>query len=210
MDSVLSKQVLLANDAIFTDERLLARGCAFLIQDENQVWAVTGRPWQQGDTSAVISNQQLRGTIQSWRLYPRGPLDIPKDTIEVRYDSSQSTAYKEDILVLKAPSRPTGFAALKPQFELPIEDDTLFLIGCPLDEPGCRQKVYPMIFQKYTAKWSILTFLLLDEVNTNGFGGAPIVNRQGEVVALLTGGGKFADLEIVRATHIKAIKQPYR
>jgi hypothetical protein len=208
LDSVLQKQVLLVNGATFTKEKLVARGNAFLMRYESQLWAVTAKPWIQADSGSdlPIEIRDLKGMIKSWRLYPRLAVDAPNDTFPAMYDSSQNSVYGEDILFLKAQTDPSQFAVLKPQLELPAVDDTLFLIGCPMSEPGCRQNVYPLTFQKYVPKASVLSFILQREVDLNGFGGAPIVNRRGEVVALLVGGGDFLDLQIVQATHIAAIK----
>lgn len=209
LDSVLQKQVLLANDASFTDEKLQARGSAFLMRYDNQLLGVTGRPMIVGDTSAnpTPTIKHLRSVIQSWGMYPHGATATPQNSIPVAYDSTQRSSYKADILLLKAQSDLTEFAALKPQFELPAIDDTLFLVGCPRGEAGCKQNVYPVVFQKYIAKGSNMTFLLQNNADTYGFGGAPILNRQGEVVAMLVGGGDFLDLHIVNAIHIKAVEK---
>jgi hypothetical protein len=209
LDSVLQKQVLLANDATFEGEPLMARGSAFMMRYQDQLFGVTGRPWIVGDTSMhpTPTIKRMRSAIKSWRMYPHGAAATPDNAMEVAYDSSQSSSYKEDIIFLKAQSDLTEFAALKPQFELPTIDDTLFLIGCSIGDPACKQNVYPVVFQKYVPKGSSLTFLMPSDANTDGFGGAPIVNRQGEVVAMLISGGDFLDLHIIDAIHIKAVQK---
>lgn len=203
---------MLVNDADFSKERIGARGNTFLIKHEGRVWAVTGMPWIEIDSvdKPTIPYRLLTTAFKSWRVYPRVTIDAAKDTFALTLDSTQAMRDDADILLLKPPGDRAGLAELTPQFELPAKDDTLYLIGCPRTEPECSQKAYRLVFQRSEAKGALLTFFLEDDVNLDGFGGAPILTKEGRVVGLLIGGGSFLKLNLIQATHIAVIKQILR
>lgn len=51
-----------------------------------------------------------------------------------------------DILLLNVASNTFDPAIPKPNFVLPAVNETLYLIGCPYSESGCKQNVYQLKF----------------------------------------------------------------
>lgn len=64
-----------------------------------------------------------------------------------------------------------------------------------------------MTYLQYEAADATLVCEIKTNVEMSGFSGAPLVNRAGEVVGVLVGGGEQGGVSYITATHIKEIQK---
>ncbi|MDJ1485122.1 hypothetical protein QNI16_31780 [Cytophagaceae bacterium YF14B1] len=196
-------QILLTNQADFTDHESLFGASAFLLTYHNQTFAVTAKHLivEAGGVTPPIKASELNQLIQVWNLYPRAGMI---DTVLIDTLINTSDQIQNDILIFSIKSLQTSFYPLKPRFQPVNERDTLYVIGCPYTEEECRQNKYPIQFLE--ANNNLLTFEGMYGIQLRGFSGCPIIDQNGYVVGILTSGGEQNGKNYVIAEAISIIK----
>lgn len=104
--------------------------------------------------------------------------------------------WNEDFIVLETEALTSEFETevLPVSFELPRRGDRVYVFGCTYDAAtGCIQAMYPA--EVAGMRFGYLSFRYdMPPSNGSGFSGAPVLNDEGELVAVLTGG--YGDLDI--------------
>ena len=208
VDELLKKQVLLTNSAKFTGNRTLEGASGFLIKHNNAIFAVTARHLL-GDAGGVepeVLIGQLDKNLIEWQMSPRIVTDAARETVKLNAKNLDFANSTKDLVLLKVASETFDLAVLKPNFNLPTINETLYLIGCPYSERQCKQNSYKVNFVAYDYKESQLIGTIDHDVDLSGFSGAPLVNGGGEAIGVLVGGGESGGKKLVTATHIKEIQ----
>lgn len=201
-------QILLTNEADFKEHTSLYGASSFLIDFNSTFYAVTAKHLigKDGGVEPEILPMDLPKKIESWKMYPRVQNKISNDTVLISDSNYKFIQTNADILLLKIKNDVQNLAKLKPNFDLPKENDSLFIIGCPYSEKDCRQNIYPCTYVFFDTKSKMLFFELKKNIELPGFSGAPIIDKNGLVVAVLTSGWEDNGSYFVGGTFIKEIE----
>lgn len=210
IDELLKKQILLTNDAEFSGNRTLEGASGFLIKHNGENFAVTARHLlgEDGGVEPSVSVEQLKTEVfKKWEMKPRVVTNAGKETVKLSAEGIDFSGSANDIVLLKIVSKDFQIEPLTPSFELPTEDENLFLIGCPYSEKNCKQNSYKLKFVEFDETKNLLVAEINSNVDLRGFSGAPVVNGKGEVVGVLVGGGVDGGKNYATATSIREIQK---
>ena len=207
--SLLKKQILLTNTAIFADNRILEGGSGFLIRHNNQTFAVSAKHLlgEAGGVEPEVNLTQLDKSLTIWRMTPRVVVNAATETVNLNAKGLDFKQTVHDILLLNVASETFDLAILKPNFALPAVGESLYLIGCPYSETHCKQNVYRLKFAEYDKTEAALFCEITSDVDLRGFSGAPVVNQNGEAVGVLVSSVEANGKIYAAATHIKEIQK---
>lgn len=207
VNNLLKKQVLLTNEAQFTKNRTLEGASGFLIKHNGTNFAVTVSHLlgEAGGVEPEVQVVDLVKSLTKWEMMPRVVTNAARETVKLSADGLDFSRSTADIVLLKVVSNNFEIEVLTPNFEIPTEGETLYIIGCPYIEDKCRQNSYPVEF--LGLEENLLVGETNTKVNLSGFSGAPLVNGKGEVVGALVGGGSSDGKNYVSATPIREIRK---
>ena len=207
---VAKNQITLTNLALFkghTDE--MSGASSFLINYRNKIFAVTAKHVL-GEATGVepeIKAKELNKFLYSWKMFPRVPINPKFDTIKIGAGKLNYDDLDKDILLLEVTNTKFNILALKPNFHLPTKGDKLYIIGCPYSQQKCKQNIYEIFYDSFDKEMSMLNFIIKCKFELSGFSGAPIVDKEGNVVCVLTSGWKEGKIKFVGGTFIKEIEK---
>jgi CBS domain-containing protein len=178
-----SPQVLLANEATFTDGQHVDGASAFLVQVGQRQYALTANHLlgPDGGIEPAKKRSQVAGELVSWKLFARqGATDtVQLDKLLNAVDSDSS-----DALVFSIRGGKSSYHALTPRYDAPAKGEEVYLIGCPYAEADCTQNRYPVRVEDASE-----TEYLVEQGESptlSGFSGCPVVDKQGRVIGLLS------------------------
>ena len=203
------KQILLTNYAEFKGSRTLEGASGFLINYDNANYAVTARHLlgEAGGIEPEVNINALDKNLIKWEMSPRIVMNAASETVRLNAKGLDFSKSTHDIVLLNVVSDTFNFEVLTPNFSLPNTGETLYLIGCPYSETGCRQNTYAVRYVKYDAFEGALVCEITSKVEMAGFSGAPLINGKGEVVGVLVSGSESDGKTYIIATHIKEIQK---
>ena len=179
-------QIVLTNHAEFHGHTALQGASSFLIRtDDGRVLAATAAHLigSAGGVDPPLTTSEVPDAIRVWKMFPRTK---PEASVAIRGVGLQGLDYPQfDWLVLtidEAPELPAYPLRIRSN---PVQiGETLYLIGCPYIERDCTQNVYTC---RVTERVGIRFRYDLDPpVDIRGFSGAPIVDRNGYLVGVMT------------------------
>jgi Trypsin-like peptidase domain len=206
---VKQNQILLTNEANFKGHSGLYGASSSLVHFRNKVFAVTAKHLlgSDGGVEPEINPKDLALYFEEWIMYPRININNSYDTIRIKKTLLNYDQVNSDILLLEVENSKNNIFTLTPNFELPNEKDSLFVIGCPYNEENCRQNIYKVIYTSYDLTSNSLICVIEDEVNLAGFSGAPVLDIEGKIVGILTGAWEENGREYVVATSIREMNK---
>ena len=183
-----SPQVLLTNGAAFTDGQRMDGASAFLVQAGAQRYAVTAKHLigEDGGIEPKKLPSHLNAELGIWQLFARRQAS---DTLLIDQLLNTVDADSSDALVFSVKAGKTSYQALVPRYDAPAKGEEVYLIGCPYAEPDCRQNRYPVRVVETSPKEYLLTKNQTPELK--GFSGCPVVDKQGQVIGLLSFSVKY-------------------
>ena len=201
-------QILLTNEADFKNSTSLYGASSFLLEFNNSFYAVTAKHLigKDGGVEPEISPMDLPNSIINWKMFPRIENRVSNDTVIISNTNYKSIQTNADILLLKINDYKGNLCKLKPVSELPEENDTLFIIGCPYSENNCRQNVYPCNYMLFDNETNMIICELKENIELPGFSGAPVLDKNGFVVAVMTAGWEDNGKYYIGGTFINEIK----
>ncbi|MEO6719588.1 MAG: trypsin-like peptidase domain-containing protein [Ferruginibacter sp.] len=207
---VAKNQILLTNLALFKDHKDEMIGAsAFLINYKNKVFAVTAKHVL-GEAMGVepeIKVGDLKKFLISWKMFPRVKINPRLDTVIIGASTLNYDSLNKDILLLEVTNTKFNILPLNPNFNLPTKGDNLYIIGCPYSQEKCKENVYEIFYDSYDEETSMLNFIIKSKFDLSGFSGAPIVDKEGKVVSILTSGWEERKIKYVGGTFIKEIER---
>jgi Trypsin-like peptidase domain len=192
-------QILLTNEANFNGHTSMEGASSFLVQvdwdkENKKIYAVTAKHLigEDGGVSPEIKPINFNGVLKKWIMYPRTN-ENEFVVIEKLLDEKQSDP-KIDILIFAIKNNSTKIYPLKmtprgiPLFK---ENETAFIIGCPYKQKDCKQNIYKGSYLGYDKDESkIVIQNVKPALDMSGFSGAPIVDKDGFVYAVVYGSEK--------------------
>ncbi|XXY47233.1 serine protease [Sorangium sp. So ce269] len=180
-------QLVLTNLAEFHGHTPLQGASAFLLKTQDGRTLIATAKHLLGTNGGVdpeISIPVLDSAIRSWRLFPRTLPDQLVEAGKVAVGGLDDPRRDWLILTLKDTARtlPATPLRLRPR---PVEvGEQVYLVGCPYAEATCKQNVYS---GKVTARSGDRFRYDIDPpVDLRGFSGAPVVDRAGHAVGVMT------------------------
>jgi S1-C subfamily serine protease len=180
-------QLVLTNDAQFNDHTALQGASAFLVRaDDGRVLAATASHLigAAGGVEPQIAIAELDQAIRRWTMFPRTMRDREVEVGGIAADDLDAPDL--DWLVLTIKNAPSSLPAtpLKIRSEPAQIEEEVLLVGCPYSERRCVQNVYA---GKITARQDDrFRYDIAPPVDIHGFSGAPIVDRNGYLVGVMT------------------------
>jgi hypothetical protein len=180
-------QLVLTNHAEFNGHTPLRGASAFLVKTrDSRTLAATARHLigENGGVQPEISLAALNGAIRSWRMYPR---TLPGDSVmaeNVGCSGLDDENLDWLILTIKNTGKALPATPLMLRAQPAQIGEKVYLVGCPYVEEACKQNVYP---GKVTTRVGDRFRYDIDPpVDIRGFSGAPIIDRNGHVVGVMT------------------------
>lgn len=202
-------QVLLTNSAEFKDHSGLNGASSFLIEYNNKTYVATAKHLlgEAGGVEPEIKPNELHNYLLNWKLFPRVPINESSDTVLIGKDIINYSKLEKDILILPVANRKHDILVLNPNFQMPKENDQVFIIGCPYSEEDCKQNIYEGKFSFYDTETGLLVIVLKNKIELPGFSGAPLVDAKGNAIGVVTCGWEENGVYNVGATFIKEIQK---
>jgi len=177
-------QFLLMNEAYFTGERILFGASAFLVTNDKDTFVCTAKHLlgPDGGVSPALENDQVNSAMIRWKLYTRSQA---KDTF---YAGELLNAKRDpaDILLLKLEKGGSSVLPLHASLESPGQGERCYIVGCEYKEEDCLQNVFAVNFAgNFSGR---LKFTNVPAFELPGFSGAPVLNKSGRVIGVLTAG----------------------
>jgi hypothetical protein len=181
-------QLVLTNVASFKGHTPLEGASSFLVMSPSGgTLAATARHLigENGGVEPEIHPTKLDSVLQSWRMHPR---TAPDAFVEIQgLGVSGLEGDEMDWLILSIKQSPSPLPCtplrLRPK---PVEiGESVYLIGCPYIEEGCQQNVYQCEVTE-RAFGDRFKYTVEPAVDIRGFSGAPIIDKSGFVVGVMT------------------------
>lgn len=181
-------QIVLTNEAVFQGHTSLQGASCFLIQSKRgKVFLATARHLlgPAGGVEPTVRVDRLDNVLRSWRVFPRTQPEKATQVEQVALPNLD--ANDRDWLILNVAGS-SGSLPAKPLRlrQRPVtEGETVFMVGCSYADSNATQNVYKGIITKryYKDYWR---FDIHPSVELPGFSGAPILDKDGLVVGLVT------------------------
>jgi len=181
-------QIVLTNVAEFRGHTPLHGASCFLLEaSSGTTWAATALHLigENGGVEPEINVRQLDQKISTWRMFPR---TVPESYVEIDKVAVGGLGQGGDdwlLLTIKASNRALPATPLKLRSRPVQVGEMVFLIGCPYEEEDCKQNVYAgTVVERGNA--AFFRYNLETPVDIRGFSGAPIVDKDGHLVGVMT------------------------
>lgn len=181
-------QIVLTNEAVFDGHTPLRGSSAFLIRTQgNRILAATAKHLlgAGGGVEPPVSTKELSEVLRSWRVHPRTMPETAVDLGALSGSGEDLPGCDWLLLTVKRSSDRLPAYPLRPRSQPVRVGEKVYLIGCPYSEPNAKQNVY--VGKVTERKHDRFRYDLDPPVRLNGFSGAPIVDRRGNVVGIMTG-----------------------
>jgi len=181
----LDSQVLLRNQYTFKDGRSATGASSFLVKHQGKSYIITAKhmlnDWM--GITPEIPPSEFTANLEFWVSH------APQNTRQSIFAESILTPnddWDRDIIVMSHKGRPVALEPLNLSEQVPTPGDSFYVTGCPYEEPECSQNSYRIIYtgsngSKLNFKWPN------KRISSKGFSGAPILDENGNAVAVYIG-----------------------
>ncbi len=184
-----SVQILLTNEYQL-NQSLEYGASSFLIKAKGDTLLCTAKHLlgEAMGISPEIKTDEFNSSLEFWIAYPRNG-KITNDTISVSKLITEKQNDDDIILLDCHLGKENAIVPLTPRFSKPAKEERFELIGCQYSDSECHQQIYFATMDSYQGG----QILLKSEVKFApiGFSGAPVIDSNGFVIGLLSGGGEF-------------------
>ncbi|WP_443750733.1 trypsin-like peptidase domain-containing protein [Asticcacaulis solisilvae] len=182
--TVTRTQVLLRNIIRFRTGQEAAGASAFMLDVRGRTYAVTVKHMLGEDMGVVppVKPSAVNTQLKEWLFFVPGTRSVvararqlvtPNDNLDI----------DRVALSLEAGTMSPGISVLKLADSAPKVGDTLFIMGCLYSDEACHQTTY-----RVTYLGSDNGYMVVKPIDViadfSGFSGAPVVDAEGQAVAL--------------------------
>lgn len=185
--------ITLVNDIRFTETKYDQPrfSCAFLLQYQNDTFAVTAKHLLQVIKPASLTTLSLDNTVTSWTMYPPDQKEKIVTTYRLINENAAESLndkanYDNDFLVFSLKENRSNVKPLQPRTTPLDTGEKLYVIGWTRKMEDGPQRVYEFEYYKTIGHRILLKELVVPE-QFGGLSGAPVVDEQGLVVGIVSG-----------------------
>lgn len=200
-----SVQILLTNSYQVNDS--YGRGASsFLILGEADTLLCTAKHLLGSDMGIrpEVKPSAFDEALKYWYVFPRND-KITDDSLTIRSIVTQEQNEKDIILLKGDFSKKHHIQPLRPRFTKLVIGEELYLIGCEYRDTDCHQRKYSVIMDSYEGREIVVQ--PDDELNFSGFSGAPVIDKKGFVVGILSAGGEYEGDTYLFLEPIKSVQE---
>jgi len=181
----LESQVLLRNQYKFKDGRSATGASSFLLKHQGKSYIITAKhmlnDWM--GISPEVAPSEFLANLEFWVSH--NPQNN-RQSIFAESILSPNDDWDRDIIVMSHKGRPVALEPLNLSEQVPTPGDAFYVTGCPYEESNCSQNNYRIIYtgsngSKLNFKWPN------KRISSKGFSGAPILDKNGNAVAVYIG-----------------------
>ncbi|MFT6747894.1 MAG: hypothetical protein ACJAZ2_002251 [Glaciecola sp.] len=184
-----SVQILLTNEYQLNESR--AHGASsFLILAKGDTVLCTAKHLL-GDAMGIspeIKTEKFDSALVYWKAFPRNNL-LSSDTIYSTKIITKQTDSVDIILQNCVHGMENNIIVLKPRLSKAAQGEKFEIIGCQYSDSECHQRKYYATMDSYEEG----KMFLISETKfiVPGFSGAPVIDSNGLVIGVLSGGGEL-------------------
>ncbi|MFK7936537.1 MAG: trypsin-like peptidase domain-containing protein [Saprospiraceae bacterium] len=212
------KQIGLINNVAFTDSSFDNDNASngFLVQYNNQTYGITAKHVLMIAKTDNMQFVDFGDELKQWRMHPKdnASADVvmgellstnQKDSLTWDYLFNNWETY-DDWLVFSVKENTTKHKMLKFRTKPLAQGEPLYAIGWSYSDTTGTQRVYEYIYQETSGNFHNLVQVKGPE-KLGGLSGAPIVDKKGAVVGLVTSGGEDEETKeiILEATSMENV-----
>ncbi|MES2707794.1 MAG: serine protease [Verrucomicrobiota bacterium] len=179
-------QLVLTNHAEFKGGRKLEGASSFLIQHENRVIAATAKHLlgENGGVKPPVPPNSLDDSLSLWEMHPRTK-EGPSVRISGLAGRNNNKGFPDWLLLtLHGERKNYPSTPLRLRKKPVTVGETIHLVGVSYQEPDRAQGVYT---GKVTERnGDLFRYTIEPSVLINGFSGAPVLDKDGLVVGVMT------------------------
>lgn len=182
------------NDAELNQSRF---GCGFLLEYKNRTFAVTAKHLLQVIKPEKMKVLSFDDYIKSWSFYVLDKKDelVTTDTL-LNTNKSESlkekSSYVNDWLVFSVQKNNSNAKILKIRETPPRSGEKLYAVGWTRTMESGSQRVYEFEYYKTVHNRMLLKDVVVPD-KFGGLSGAPVVDQNGELVGIVSGGTEDPD-----------------
>jgi len=162
---------------------------AFLLQDGDEIVAVTAKHVLRFFKSEAMDSVSFRGTLVSWEMVPK---DAPTDVTvlgalinEDEEESLEGIPVARDWILFTVESTSKSVTPLRLRSTPLKKGETVFVVGWRYTDEG-RQHVYPGKYVRSEKGSVLIDIRELVDNTIPGLSGAPVIDTRGHVVGLMS------------------------
>ncbi|WP_445710929.1 hypothetical protein [Flavobacterium sp.] len=137
-----------------------------------------------------IKTNAFNTSLKYWKAFPRDP-KLSTDPITGKQLVTEEINEIDIILQKCKMGTKNNIIALSPRFTKATTGETFEIIGCEYSDFKCHQRVFSATYDSYEN--GQLYVKSKSNFDATGFSGAPVIDKNGLVIGILTGGGEFED-----------------
>lgn len=204
-------QILVRHDADFGAHGRLQGASGFFVRGPEGPVLATARHLvgKGGGIEPPLRAREVDAVLKSWRVAP--PLDAGRTANVAGVASDMLDGWGSDWLLLHVRSAPDRLPAqvLRLRASPAVRGEKVWLIGCAGKTVACGQRAYPGRVRG--SKLDTLTVAMDTPLHLSGLSGAPVLDRFGAVVGLVSGPGDAKDKnDENRALSVKSAQSALR
>lgn len=199
-----SVQVLLTNHFKLNDSET-SGASAFLVEAKNDTLICTAKHLL-GNAMGIepeVDPSDFDSALVFWSVFTRANT-LSDEELSVTRIITKKKNRLDAILLDYEPKDSLSLEVLKPRLTRVKKGETLYLIGCEYADQDCHQNLYALTFDEYL--FGELYMTPEESFDLSGFSGAPVLDSNGYVVGVLSGGGESAGKTFLAAAPISGLK----
>ncbi len=199
-----SVQILLTNEYQL-GESTTSGASSFLILTKEDTLLCTAKHLLGEDMgiSPEVKTDEFNSKLVYWDAFPRTE-ELASDIITVTKMVTEEINKRDIILLDCELAKPNSIQPLTPRFTKAKRGERFEVIGCEYADESCFQNSYFGTMDGYESGQIVLKSEV--KFDASGFSGAPVIDENGYVIGVLSGGGLFRGNQYLGVEPVKSIE----
>ncbi|WP_027419081.1 trypsin-like peptidase domain-containing protein [Crocinitomix catalasitica] len=206
-DYINQKQILLTNEYRF-GQSSSSGASAFLVESKNNTSVICTAKHLLGDAMGIspeVSSEDFSEKLDYWITYPRNN-KLSNDTFKITELINKEINSTDIILMEYDNIDANTIQVLKPRLTTIKKGEKLEIIGCEHSDFSCHQKEYNAVMNEYDIN-GVMIIKSTKTFDASGFSGAPVIDKDGFVVGVLSGAAEFEGEYFLWVEPLTKVKQ---